>query len=362
MKSERSPAVHASPKDASASHMGQPSRVRASVVIPTYNRKAPLARLLESLARQTLRREELEVVVVDDGSDEDATAVVAPFADALQVSVLRQENAGVAVARQNGVLRAVGPVIVFLDDDMRVREDFVARHLAVHEEGPGRVVMGELTPDPGIHEMPLFERFYAHILSRKAREISVTGTFEGHDVYTGNLSLPRELFLRVGGFDPAFWLEDAELGVRLEQAGARFVFSRAAAAVHGSDHTSLERWLARNVKDGRDWVRLMRRHPAALRASPWRHLTAANPLARPFFAAALAFPDGAPVLARLVYRGAQGAEAVGLDRVAVAATTVVYGVQYFVGVRRETGTLRDVLRAYLAYRGALRARCGARAA
>lgn len=234
MKSERSPRSTRA-RRTRARRTWASRRVRASVIIPTYNRKAPLARLLESLAkrRRPLRREELEVVVVDDGSDEDATAVVAPFADALQVSVLRQENAGVAVARQNGVLRAVGPVIVFLDDDMRVREDFVARHLAVHEEGPGHVVMGELTPNPGIHgkcRSSSGSTRTSYHARPNLRDRDLRGARRLHRQPLA----PRELFLRVGGSTPHYELEDAELGVRLEQAGARFVFSRAAAAVHGS--------------------------------------------------------------------------------------------------------------------------------
>lgn len=334
--------------------------LRASVVLATYDRREPLARVLEALARQALPTKEWEVVVVDDGSVEPAAPVVARYADRLQISVLRQENAGVAVARQNGVTRARGKIVIFIDDDILVASDFVAQHLAAHDgdEPATRVVMGELLPDERIRAMPLFERFYARLLARTARELSSTRTFSGHDVYTGNLSLARELFLRVGGFDPSFWIEDVELGVRLGQAGASFVFSRAAAAVHASDHTSLEKWLARNVRDGRDWVRLLRKHPEAIEASPWRHLTNLHPAARPFLVAALTYPRGARGLSRIVFEGARGADALGLERAALAATTVVYGIQYFVGVREETGSLWDVAREYLSYRRATALRGG----
>jgi GT2 family glycosyltransferase len=323
---------------------------RVSVVVATYNREEPLVRLLTSLARQTLPREEVEIIVVDDGSRVDVAALVAPFERDLRITLLRQANSGVAIARQQGVERACARTIVFLDDDMLVKEDFLAQHLAVHEGHDDRVVMGRLLADAKLAEMPLFERFHARMLDRMAQEFSRRGTFSGHEVYTGNLSLPREFFLRVGGFDPSFHIEDVELGVRLEEAGAKFFFSTEAASVHASDHTSLEKWLARSKRDGRDWVRLARKHPAVRAASPWRHLRSANPLLRPFFGAAVALPRAAPTLARLVFRGATRADVLGLDRVAVAATTVVYGIQYFAGVREETGGLRDVVtdcRAYL---------------
>jgi GT2 family glycosyltransferase len=324
--------------------------VRASIVIATYNRKEPLARLLATLARQTVARKDFEVVVVDDGSDEDATPVATAFASSIQVSFLRQANSGVAIARQRGVERARGRIVIFLDDDMLAFEDFVAEHLAAHEGHDDRVVMGELLPDPKLARMPLFERYHAHQQKKAAERYAKSGTFSGHDVYTGNLSLPRELFFRAGGFDPTFHIEDVELGVRLEKMGARFVFSREVAAVHASDHTSLPSWLARSVKDGRDWVRLARKHPSANVVSPWRFLSEANPLSRSFFAAVVVAPVVAPALARVAFLGASGADVLGWRRGMLSAMTLLYGIQYFDGVRRETGSLRDAIEAYLAYR------------
>jgi GT2 family glycosyltransferase len=324
--------------------------VKASIIVATYNRKEPLARLLATLANQTVPRDDYEVVVVDDGSREDVTSTVDAFS-ALQVVLVRQANSGVAVARERGVERARGRIMIFLDDDMIAREDFVEQHLAAHDGHDDRVVMGELLPDAKLAEMPLFERYHAHQLAKAAERYAAAGTFAGHDVYTGNLSLPRALFFRAGGFDPAFHIEDVELGVRLQKVGAKFVFSRAVATVHASDHTSLKSWLARSVRDGRDWVRLLRKHPSAHEADPWRFIAGANPLCRPFFVAAVLAPSAVPTLGRLVFRGASLADDLGLDRVVVSAMTLLYGIQYYGGVREETGSLGDTLESYRAYRG-----------
>lgn len=324
--------------------------IRASIVVATYNRPAPLRRLLATLANQTVDREDYEVIVVDDGSREDATPIGASFKRDMQVTTLRQTNTGVAIARQRGVERARGRIVIFLDDDMLARDDFVEKHLEAHQGHDDRVVMGALLPDAKLAEMPLFERFHAYQLEQFAARHEARGTFSGHDVYTGNLSLPRALFLRVGGFDPAFFIEDVELGVRLEQEGATFVFSPEVATVHASDHTSLEAWLARSMKEGRDWVRLARKHPSVHAANPWRFFDEANPLARPFFATALVAPRAAPGLARVVFRGAEQAGALGWDRAMVSFMTLVYGIQYFGGVREETGSLRETIDGYLAYK------------
>jgi glycosyltransferase involved in cell wall biosynthesis len=327
--------------------------IEASIIVATYNRKVQLERLLATLAKQTLPREQYEVVVIDDGSRDDATPTAKAFENRIQVVVLRQANAGVAVARQRGVEKARGRIVIFLDDDMLAAGDFVEQHVEAHAAS-GRddlVVMGELLPDERLEQMPLFERYHAYQLAKAADAFSTSG-FAGHDVYTGNLSLPRELFFRAGGFDPTFHIEDVELGVRLEKVGARFVFSRRVATVHASDHTSLESWLARSIKDGRDWVRLIRKHPDVHAANPWRYLGAANPLARPFFVAAVLLPRAATPLSRVVFRGAASAAALGLEQATASAMTLVYGIQYFGGVREEAGSLRSALKGYLDYRRA----------
>jgi serine acetyltransferase len=235
-----------------------------------------------------------------------------------------------------------------------------------------RVVMGRVDAEGAIREMPLFERFYARMLDRMADGFrDGREAFRGPRVYTGNLSMPRELFFRVGGFDRDFrQIEDAELGVRLERAGAEFVFSERVATVHASDHVSADRWLKRSVVDGQHWVKLARKHPNEVHANPWRYLTAVNLLSRPFLAATVAAPTIAPVLSAGILAAATRADALGLDKLAVSATTLVYGIQYFRGVREETGSLVDVIREYREFRrglqglsdGSLHAASGLRAA
>jgi glycosyltransferase involved in cell wall biosynthesis len=87
--------------------------LRVSVVIPTFNHEAYLARAIESALAQT--RSPHEVVVVDDGSTDNTRAVVASFGR--KIRALRQENRGVAAARNAGVSFSSGEVLAFLDAD-----------------------------------------------------------------------------------------------------------------------------------------------------------------------------------------------------------------------------------------------------
>jgi serine acetyltransferase/GT2 family glycosyltransferase len=338
------------------------SELWVSVVIATYNRAALLRRLLEQLDDQTIDPSRYEVMVVDDGSKEDTRALLAGLETKYALHLERQDNSGAAVARQRGVELARGTILVVIDDDMQVRPTFLESHLAKHET-ENTVVLGRLRPDAKLRDMPLFERFYARVLASKAEAFaSGKAKVRGHDVYTGNVSFPRALFQRAGGFDPQFRaLEDEELGIRLEKAGATFAFANDAESLHGSDWTSMKAWMARAQRDGVYQAKVARKHPDHPESSPWRHLPDLNPVSRPFMALSLAAPAATSLLAGAAIRTAAAFDRVGLEPVAIAGATFVYGLQYYRGVRQETGSVSDVMREYREFkRGVALLRSGER--
>jgi glycosyltransferase involved in cell wall biosynthesis len=85
-----------------------------SIIIPTYNRSAFLPRAIESIRAQTFP--EWELLIVDDGSTDDTSAVVASFTDR-RIAYLRKEHSGVSASRNAGIRVARGPWISFLDSD-----------------------------------------------------------------------------------------------------------------------------------------------------------------------------------------------------------------------------------------------------
>jgi glycosyltransferase involved in cell wall biosynthesis/serine acetyltransferase len=327
-----------------------------SVVIATYNRQDLLRRLLEQLDAQTIDPSRYEVVAVDDGSKEDTRATLSNLRTRYVYRIERQENAGAAAARQRGVELASGRIIVFLDDDMQVKPDFLEQHLKLHEAGPpgNTVVLGRLRPDAKLAEMPLFERFYARVMKAQNDELADGKPVRGHNIYTGNVSMPKALFLRAGGFDPQFRaLEDEELGVRLEKAGATFAFANEAESVHGSDWTSMKKWMDRAYRDGIYQTKLSKKHPDMPESSPWRFLPNLNPVSRPFMKLALNAPKAASVIANTAIRTAETFDKVGLEPIAIAGMTFVYGMQYYRGVRSEVGTAGDARREYAEFRRGL---------
>jgi serine acetyltransferase/GT2 family glycosyltransferase len=325
--------------------------VNLSVIIPTCNRALLLRRLLLQLCDQTAS--DFEVCVVDDGSTPEVGPALADLkAPPYALSLLRQANAGAAAARHGGAMAARGELILFLDDDMQIGRDFIEQHRRAHGGGPA-VVLGRIRGDPELAGMPLFERWNASLLDRKA-EAMIAGDLEprGHLLFTGNASMRRDDYLRVGGFDRSLaQSEDVDLGLRLEKAGVPFRFCPEAFTRHGSDHTSVHKWRRRAKQYGSCDERIARKHPELRDASPWRFVFELHPALRPFLAGAVLAPDTAAAAAQLGALAAQLADKVGLRRAALSGTTLAYAVDYFRGVRDAAGSTSAALSELLDFTG-----------
>lgn len=99
---------------------------KVSVVIPAYNAQQYLGETLDCLAVQTLR--EIEVLVVDDGSADSTPEILREYSEKYPfIRAIRQENAGVAAARNRGIQEAAGEYLYFLDSDDLIEPDALER-------------------------------------------------------------------------------------------------------------------------------------------------------------------------------------------------------------------------------------------
>jgi glycosyltransferase involved in cell wall biosynthesis len=195
-----------------------------SVVMPAYNQAVVLPASLPPLLAQTLPADAYEVIVVDDGSSDDTPRVLAdmqPTDGRLRVLTL-PVNRGRSGARNAGIAAARGRIVVFVDSDIVVREDFLACHLEMHREHGGWVVSrGPVVPVAAPAEVP----------KASIPPLAASPAY----LNTTNAGVPAEALKRAGWFDEAFpgygW-EDFELGIRLKQLGLRRVFRRRAVAFH----------------------------------------------------------------------------------------------------------------------------------
>lgn len=237
-----------------------------SVVIPTRDRRDSLLRLLASLERQTAPAGSFEVVVVDDGGTDGTAAALEALDATFPLRLVPGAGEGPAVARNAGARAAAYGLVVFLDDDVEASPGLLAAHAAAHADGAERAVVGPYFPS----HRPTRDPF--RILSRNWWEETFAEMARpGHrtcyrDLLSGNLSAPRDAFLRWGGFDEGFRgvrCEDWELGARLMETCVPIVFRADAHAVHHeADTLTLRRALRDAHREGQGFARLDRLHPA----------------------------------------------------------------------------------------------------
>lgn len=103
-----------------------------SVIIPCYQDAGSIGRCLDGIFGQT--RQDVEIVIVDDGSTDDLAAALRPYAGRFQL--IRQENRGGNAARNRGFAASRGEYVMFCDADMRLRPDALEKLLAALEAHP----------------------------------------------------------------------------------------------------------------------------------------------------------------------------------------------------------------------------------
>jgi glycosyltransferase involved in cell wall biosynthesis len=203
--------------------------MRCSVIIPTYRRCDILKECLERLEGQQYPHRDFEIIVVNDGSRDETERIVKNFAEStdIAVSYLFQENQGQGIARNLGITRARGDIIIFIGDDILVEPDFLQEHLRFHDLHPAKnqAVLGLTVWDrrmPKNHFLDFMVQGKA-LFGRFGGPQFAYDTLEGKEkadyryFYTSNISLKRELLFQFC-FDPDFhfygW-EDIELGYRI---------------------------------------------------------------------------------------------------------------------------------------------------
>ena len=236
--------------------------ISISVVIPTHARETRLAFALEALAGQTLSSDAFEVIVM---RDPDSPKPWAGTPEGLSVRFLQSSVKGPVTKRNTGWQLAAAPLVAFIDDDTRPAADWLERVLEVADREAADfgefVIQGRTEPDPD----------ELHLLSGLARSIEITGPTGLYE--TCNLTYPRTLLERLGGFDPIFtlpvWGEDTDLGLRAQEAGARLVYSDDALVWHAVHTNTLPQAIAQAGRRRR-FARLISRHPSLREQMPAR--------------------------------------------------------------------------------------------
>lgn len=205
-----------------------PADADLSIVIPTYNRPALLHQTIQSVLSQT--RQPREIIVVDNGTDDATADLIRTFGAA--IIYIRQEPLGVQVARNTGALAASSTWVAMLDDDDLYLPEFVKTFAAAMEDGCADIICGdhrriETNVD---HPLTRFEKAPPGYWDGIPRGSvwSFVGKYPAEKLITfvpffpSTMVLRKDLFLKVGGYDPqvrGIVAEDIEFLVRALLAG-----------------------------------------------------------------------------------------------------------------------------------------------
>ena len=99
--------------------------MKVSVIIPTHNRGHLISRSIDSVLRQTYQN--IEVVIVDDGSTDDTESRLGPYIEAGRINYEKKANSGAGDSRNYGIVRSSGELVTFLDSDDEVEPTWIAR-------------------------------------------------------------------------------------------------------------------------------------------------------------------------------------------------------------------------------------------
>lgn len=204
---------------------------RVSVVIPLFNRAHRVATTLQSVLEQTFQ--DIEVIVVDDGSSDDPGRFVATIGDP-RIRLVRQENRGASAARNRGVEEARGEIVAFLDSDDR----FLPHHLATMVE----LLAGR--PDTVAYAQVIVDRGEGRTFVKPSRGIRERETMadylvrRGGFVQTSTLAVPRAWALEVRYRPDVGFGDDTDIAIRLALAGCRFVMAPTPGAIWSDERAA----------------------------------------------------------------------------------------------------------------------------
>ena len=178
-----------------------------SVIIPTFNRQHHLKKAIDSVMAQTYPH--FELIVVDDGSDDDTPGLVAGYNR--NVVYIRQGNKGPAAARNAGIRAARHNVLAFLDSDDWFAGDKLAKQLGAMQANPSYAIS---------HTQEIWFR-HGKILNQKAKHKKNGGNIFSQSlklcaVGMSTVMIRREIFDAYGLFDEEFrCCEDYEFWLRV---------------------------------------------------------------------------------------------------------------------------------------------------
>lgn len=184
-------------------------RYRFSVVIPIYNKADVLDRAINSVLNQTFT--DYEIILINDGSIDNSESICLKYAQNENISYIKQENKGVSVARNQGIINSRATLITFLDPDDEWYSDHLEILNRVFEENHERLCLYSTCYDIRVFDGTIVDvkkETYSKIFKDNPsaewllfdNPFAIGNTFKYPYIHTNSIMIPRQIFHKCGLF------------------------------------------------------------------------------------------------------------------------------------------------------------------
>jgi glycosyltransferase involved in cell wall biosynthesis len=188
-----------------------------SIIIPLYNRPQEVKELLESLTLQTYK--EFEVLVIEDGSKDDAEAIVNSFAERLNLRYFKKQNEGQGFTRNYGFERATGDYFIIFDSDCLIPEQYLE---IVNQRLTTNWLDAYGGPDDAHPSFTPVQRAISYSMTSPFTTGGIRGNKKGIGQFhprSFNMGVSRQVWQKAGGFIITRSGEDIEYSIRIHSLG-----------------------------------------------------------------------------------------------------------------------------------------------
>ncbi|GGF77256.1 glycosyltransferase [Wenyingzhuangia marina] len=238
-----------------------------SFIIPLYNRPEEIDELLFSLTKQNYPKP-FEIVIVEDGSDNNAKEIIESYRDRLNIQYFLTQNQGAGMARNYGMSQAKGDYFIVLDSDVLVPANYLKRVKKALQANYTDAFGGPDAAHPTFTPMQKAINF-------SMTSMMTTGGIRGKKKGVGkfqprsfNLGISRKAFEKTGGFSSMKIGEDIDLSFRLWEHGFETQLIEKAFVYH-KRRTSIEAFYKQTFKFGSARPVLNKKYPGTAKITYW---------------------------------------------------------------------------------------------
>lgn len=238
---------------------------RFSVVIPTYSAAVLLMKCIRSLCDQTRPHDAFEIIVVNDGGKRDIGREIELLDCQIPLTYVYQENKGPASARNTGIKKAKGEIILFLDDDSLPTSNWLQATCDAWNQYPdfdgiGGYVKKDISDSLCCQTNTDFFNWYLRASSHKKDTVFLA---------TCNAGYKKEALINIGNFDEGFKGasgEDRDLNIKILRNGGKLMLDDKILVYHDKDLT-FRTFLKKHYNYGKVAKKIYNRYPNQSRIS-----------------------------------------------------------------------------------------------